>query len=487
MRVAFTNEMILLLASGLLASCAVGTDYHKPEVNLREQFLGHASVAQRSTHETANLMSWWDGFDDPILTRLITIALDQNLEMAQASARIIQSRGSLRYANAALLPSGEISAQAAHSHQSLQTPIGQLLDATPGFDRNGEFYEADLGASWEIDVFGGLRRNREAARAEYASSEASAAAIRLAITAQTADTYIAIRGLQARVAIANQQVETQKQLLSTISLQYEKGVAAELQLHQAEGALSQVQSTVPALQAGLNAAMNSLDVLLGAQPGTYRGLLANPTGVPDAPGIADAGGTAELLQRRPDLIAAERRLAATNARIGVAMSEYYPKFSLNGLLGSATTTGGHMFDGGANQGQIGLGLRWRLFDFGRVDAEIAVAKGANAEALAAYRLSVLRATQDVEDAFSELVNRESQARSLASGESSLRKAREASFTAYQAGTVSLIEVLDSDRRLLETRDGYQQAKAEAARAAVASFRALGGGWNDSATDLRADR
>ncbi|AHE54401.1 TolC family protein [Sphingomonas sanxanigenens] len=183
------------------------------------------------------------------------------------------------------------------------------------------------------------------------------------------------------------------------------------------------------------------------------------------------------MRRRPDVIAAERTLAASNARIGVAVSEFYPKISLGGLLGTATTAAGGLFTGNATQANGALGLRWRLFDFGRVDAEIKAAKGRNTEALAAYRLTVLGASQDVEDAFSILVQQEARAATLAQGETSLTRARSASFAAYKAGVASLIEVIDADRRLLETRDGAIQARAAASRGAVASFRALGGGWD----------
>jgi NodT family efflux transporter outer membrane factor (OMF) lipoprotein len=413
-----------------------------------------------------------------LLTHFVSLAVEQNLDIAQAAARVAQSRASLRYADAALLPSGNISVSAARGYQSVETPLGQVLNATPGFDRSGSAYEANLGANWEIDAFGGLRRGREAARAEYEASEAGAVATRLAVAAQTADVYVTIRGLQARIAIARQQVETRRRLLAMFRLQYEKGIAAELQMDQAEGSLTQAEAQIPALEAGLDSAMNALDVLLGVQPGTYRSELAPVAPVPAAPALAEIGTPAEMIRRRPDLIVAERRLAAANARIGVAVSEYYPKFSLGALLGSATAiASGNLFTGAASQAQGVLGLRWRLFDFGRVDAQIAAAHGQEAEALAAYRLAVLRATEDVENAFSVLVKREAQVGILTRGESSLARARANSLAAYQGGVVSLIEVLDADGNLLQARDAKAQAQTEAARAAIASFRALGGGWD----------
>jgi outer membrane protein TolC len=223
--------------------------------------------------------------------------------------------------------------------------------------------------------------------------------------------------------------------------------------------------------------MNALDVLLGVQPGTSRAELSPALPVPVAPGLAETGTPGEMIRRRPDLIVAERRLAAANARIGIAISEYYPKFSLGALLGSATIASGNLFTSGASQALGVLGLRWRLFDFGRVDAQIAAARGQEAEALAAYRLAVLRATEDVENAFSALVKREAQVGILTQGESSFARARENSDAAYRGGVVSLIEVLDADSNLLQVRDAKAQAQTEAARAAIASFRALGGGWD----------
>jgi NodT family efflux transporter outer membrane factor (OMF) lipoprotein len=348
------------------------------------------------------------------------------------------------------------------NYQSLQTPIGRVGSAFPQFQRSAQVYEVDLGASWEIDLFGG-RRARDAARADWQASEAGAVAARLSVVAQIADTYVAIRMLQARLDVARAQLDTQQRLVDLVTLQYRKGVAADLQLRQAEGALAQVRSSIPALGNQLDIAMNALDVLIGAQPGSTRTELATAAPIPTAPAIAAAGGPAALLRRRPDIIAAERTLAASNARIGVAVAEYYPKFSLSGLAGTATTAAGGMFAAGSIQANGIMGLRWRLFDFGRVDAEIRAAKGRNAEALAAYRLAVLRASQDVEDAFSTLVKQEERASTLEDGQASLTRARDASLAAYKGGAVSLIEVLDADRRLLETRDGAIEARAAATR------------------------
>jgi outer membrane protein TolC len=220
--------------------------------------------------------------------------------------------------------------------------------------------------------------------------------------------------------------------------------------------------------------------MLGVPPGTNRTEFGKAGPIPVVPQIASMGAPADLLRRRPDLIVAERRLAAANARIGVAVSEYYPKLALSALLGSATAIStGNLFSSGASQASGILGLRWRLFDFGRINAQIDQAKGQEAEALAAYRQAVLRAAEDVENAISALVKREEQTKALMQGEQSLSLARASSFSAYQKGVVSLIEVLHADENQLRTSDAKIQAQTESARAAVATFKALGGGWEES--------
>lgn len=478
------RTLALVVSTSLAAGCAVGPDYHRPQAPLAEQYIGRPAIEARTATTTANFVTWWEGFGDPQLSALVSQALVQNLDMAQAQARVAQARAALGAADAALLPSATLNGQAARAYQSLETPLGQILDATAGYNRYGNSYEANLDASWELDLFGGLRRGREATLADYQASEAGVVATRLAVAAQTADIYTTLRGLQTRLAIAQRQVDTQQELLEKVRLLHGQGLAAQFQVQQTEGQLSQVKASVPVLQTGLDAAMNALDVMLGTPPGTHRAELSGAGAIPRAPQLASTGSPADLLRRRPDLIVAERRLVAANARIGMAISEYYPTFSLSALLGSATTQGGNLFSSGAAQSAGVLGLRWRLFDFARINAQIDQAKGQQAEALAAYRQSVLRASEDVENAFSALVNRETQTATLTAGETSLSSARQSSFVAYQNGAASLIEVLNADETLLRASDAKAQAQTESARAAIAAFRALGGGWSPQHLALR---
>lgn len=471
------RSLVLIVCASVTAGCAVGPDYHRPDVPLPRHYMGQAAIERQHAAPRADLATWWEGFNDPLLTRLVSQALEQNLDLAQAAARVTQARAALGGADAALLPSGNITGSAARARQSIETPLGRLLNATPDYDRWGNAYEADLGASWEVDIFGGLRRGREAALADYQASKAGVVATRLEVAARTADIYVTIRGLQTRLRIARRRVKVEQELLAKVDLLYARGLVAEDRVRQTEGRLAQIRAAVPVLQTYLDAAMNALDVMLGSPPGTHRTELATTAPIPVTPKIASLGSPADLLQRRPDLIVAERHLAAANARIGDAISEYYPKFSLGALLGSATTiSSGNLFTSGANQTAGVFGLRWRLFDFGRIDAQIEQAKGRDAEALAAYRLAVLRATEDVENGFSALVNREEQTVTLTQGEASLARARESSSAAYRHGAASLIDVLHADETLLQASDARAQAQTESTLAAVAVFEALGGGW-----------
>jgi len=469
-----------LIVSSLCSACAVGPDYLPPESSMPKAFIGGSAAAEEKAPGYATdseLAAWWKTFGDPQLTHLVALALAQNLDLAQASARVSEARAGLDAAGAALLPSGSVTAQTSRGYQSVETPLGQVLNSAAQFARYGNAHEANLAVSWEVDLFGGLQRARQASQAEYQATVAGAVAVRLAVAAQTADTFFHIRGLQSRLEIARQQVQTQQRLRSTIALRWDKGLAAELQLRQVEAALSRAQATLPMLEAALETTMNAMDVLLGDMPGTHRAQLTGLQALPTLPAMVPAGAPGELLRRRPDIIAAERRLAASNARIGVAIAEYYPKVSLSGLIGSATSIGsGNLLSGAAAQAAAVAGLRWRLFDFARINAQINQAQAQEAQALAAYRQAVLRATQDVENALLARDRREELNTVLAQGLHSLTRAREASAAAYDKGVVSLIEVLQADESLLSVRDAQAQARAESARAAVALYKALGGGW-----------
>jgi NodT family efflux transporter outer membrane factor (OMF) lipoprotein len=455
-----------------LSGCVVGPHYAgPPETQLHafhsEPAPGSATIpAGAAASVPLALDTWWTGFNDPVLTRIVERALGQNLDLAAALARVDQARAAARAAGAQRWPEGQVQASVNQLHQSLKGPIGEIAHDLPGYFRNQRLYDAGVGAGWELDLFGGVKRGAEVAQL----------ALRVSVVAEAADAYFQVRGDQARLAIAQSQVDNDAHLLELIRLRLAKGASSDQEVAQAQALLSQARATIPPLTTAREAQLNRLDVLMGAQPGTYAEELAQPANIPAAPTIPAEQNVSDLLRRRPDIVAAERRLAASNARIGVAVAEYYPKVSLAGVLGFDSLSASQFFSAASFQPQATAGLRWRLFDFGRVDAEVAQADSVHRQALLAYRQSVLRATEDVENAFTAFAQLEIEIHALSEEVDALRRARDTSQELYLGGASSLTDVLDAERESLVAQEELAQACADSDRSAVASFRALGGGW-----------
>ncbi|MEM5461652.1 efflux transporter outer membrane subunit [Paraburkholderia phytofirmans] len=467
-----------MIVAAALAGCAVGPDYVAPKTELAP-FHNTGAVASRQTTLAApRLDSWWTGFNDPMLEKVVQRALNQNLNLQAAIARVAQARAAAQAAGAQLLPTVDAGASATAMHQSTNSPLGAIASAFPNYSRDQKEYVVGATASWEIDLAGGLRRAKAAARDEEQAAEAAQLGTRITVAADAADAYLQVRGLQARLAVAQDQVDTDARLLELVKARKRLGAADEREVAQSEALLRQARSTVPSLKVALEAQLNRLDVLMGAQPGTYAAELGeNPAIIPGVPAIGTGDQPVDVLRRRPDIIAAERHLAASNEQIGVAIADYYPKISLSGALGFDSIRGGQLFSAKSFQ-PVGTGaLQWRLFDFGKVDAEVKQARGSYAEALAQYKEAALKATEDVENAFMALSQTEVRSQELEQEVAALTRARDLSEHAYRAGSITLTDVLDADRLLLVARDDLDATKADSARAAVRTFRALGGGWD----------
>lgn len=473
-----------LAVSVFLAGCAVGPDYIAPDTNLVAIHNDGADKAKAGA-EVVPLDRWWEGFNDLALVTIVQRALNQNLDLAASMARVSQARAVAYGAGAELLPTVDMNATAFRQRQSLRGPTATVAGDSPGFKRN--IHDTTIGpaASWEIDLFGGLRREAAAAENELQAAEAEQVGTRILVAADAADAYFQVRGYQARLEIARKQIETDEHLLKLVQNRYEAGAAQGLEVAQADALLKSARATVPPLELALHQQMNRLDVLMGEQPGAYAKKLEKYTEIPSIPAVPGDAQPTEVLRRRPDIIAAERRLAASSERIGSAISEYYPKISLSGALGFDTTSGS-LFSSKSFTAIGGGALRWRLFDFGKVDALVAQAKGANAEALALYRQSVLRAAEDVENAFVGLNQTAIHVIQLQEQVDALVKARDLSEQAYRAGSITLTDVLDADRQLLAARDELDANRADAARSAVGVFRALGGGWDPAVSVAEED-
>ncbi|HEY2468370.1 MAG TPA: efflux transporter outer membrane subunit [Terracidiphilus sp.] len=473
----FTLRIVFALALGAsVTGCAVGPNYQRPSVKLQPFHNAPSIEARTASYAAPPLDQWWTGFRDAELTRIVNRALEQNLDLAAAMTRVQQARAAARGAGAQRLPSGNLSATTTTLYQSTESMTGRLASHLPGYSRNQNYYDLGFMASWETDLFGGFKKGAEAATAEAQAAEASRMGTRITVATEASDAYLQIRGAQARLNFAKEQIATDDDLVKLVQQRRDAGVASDRELAQAQAVLSQAKATIPLLTVALGAQLNRLDVLMGAPPGTYAAELTPVADIPEVPEISAFGTPTDLLRRRPDVIAAEREVAASNARIGQALAEYYPKLSLSGIVGSEALAPAHLFEQQGFQPVSIVGLRWRLFDFGRVAAEVQQARGANAEALIQYRSSVLHAAEDVEDAFSLLLESENRRNNILREIDELQRVRDRSEESYAAGVIPLTDVLDADRQLLVAKDDLAVARESAARAAVGSYRALGGGW-----------
>ncbi len=490
MRLHFSNHRRRLLIGlvTLLTGCAVGPHYTAPRLTSATIYHDQAALtAVDGQRQAPPLDTWWTGFQDPALVAIIRRVLKQNLDLAAAEARVAEARAIAHEAGVQDLPQVDLDGSAARQHQSLDSPLGKIASSLPGYERNQTLTNLDIGASWELDLAGGLRRTAQAERAEAQAASAMHDGVRVSVSAEAADAYFQARGLQSRITLAQAETATDARLLALVRQRVTDGVATRRLLAHAQAQLARTRASLPPLQSALQRQFNRLDVLMGEPPGTIAPELAQAPTRYAIPAIDTGDGPRQLLRRRPDVIAAERRLAASNARIGAALSEYYPKVSLAGLLGFESLGGGALLAAAEFQPSALVGLHWRLFDFGRIDYEVARARGANAEALARYRQAMLRATEDVEDAIATYVQSQAQTTALRQLVAARTQAKAATQEEYRAGKVNLIAVLNETRRVIIARDALTQAHADQARAAVAAFRALGGGWTPRSEEPKAAR
>ena len=416
---------------------------------------------------------WWQAFGDPLLNATEERALAGNLTLEAAAARVDQARAMARRAGAALLPSASLTGSATAERQSLNAPLGAAARKI-GLPRDYELYQAGIGAQWEIDLFGGLAAGRRAAAADAVATLAEEQAARLAVSAQVADAYLQLRALQARLALAQDQARLRGQLAALVRQRAEQGLASDFDANRADAAHAAAQASIPPLRQAIAVDLDRLGVLTGerAWPDRLREAAPLPTGFTPA---LDAEPAA-LMRRRPDLAAAEARAASAQARIGVVRAEYYPHLSLGGLVGVASVGGVSLTSGGSVTASGGAAIRWRLFDFGRLDAEMAAARGARREALAQWRNAALVASAEVGDAIAALDEGAREEAELARQAGLLARARDQARDAYGQGALSLLDVLDADRTLLEASDRLTQSREALARASVAAVRAMGGGF-----------
>ncbi len=450
----------------MLAGCTVGPDYMRPSVPLPASF-------RASSHATRGDRAWWRAFGDPTLEALETEALAGNLTIEAALARVDQARGQAGIADAAAQPSASLDASVARSRQSLNAGLGQLSRFVPDFGRTVDNGRIVLAASWELDFAGGIRR-REASRAGLVESEAGVAAARLAVTADLADAYMILRATQAQRDALRRATAMLDDQRAIMAVRVRTGAAPADALYDMSARVRDSEAQMPALDARIAAARNRIAVLMGRSPSIDDPRLATDVALVDAPDPA-IGVPADILRTRPDVAAAEARLVEANAGIGAALAQYYPSFSLSAVFGFESNRLGQLASGDSNVAQGAFGLHWRLFDFARIANDVRVARGRNREALAAYRDAVLRASQEVEDAFAQLTSVRARLAALDEQRAQLAAIAANTRRAFALGATSRDISIGADRAVVAQDLVIAGAQGDVARAVIACHRALGGG------------
>jgi len=451
----------------LLGGCLkVGPDYEPPEVKTPQNW--RVPDSPHLVPGEADIRSWWEVFRDPLLVSLVNQAAASNLDLKSAVAKVKEARARLGVARGGLLPSAEAAGNATRQRGSENTftPAGFTYDT----------YDGSLGGSWEIDLFGRIRRSVEAARADYQASQEDRVGVMVSLYAEMASSYIQVRTIQARLAAAEKNILSQKEVLELTKVRFKNGLATGLDVSQAEQVLASSEAEVPLLYDSLNQAANAVALLLARPPGAVEAELADPRPIPSPPARVALGLPADLLRQRPDVRSAERQLAAATARIGEATADLYPTFSLVGSIGLASKETGTLFNSGSRYYSFGPGFTWNLFAGGSIRAQIKVQDALTEQALLAYELSVLTALNEVDNAIIGFFQQGRRVEALQRSVTAAERTLELSLRLYKEGLKDFQSVLDAQRSLFDADNQLAQARGQLASGLVTLYKAMGGGW-----------
>jgi NodT family efflux transporter outer membrane factor (OMF) lipoprotein len=466
-----TLVILALLVGGCANLPSVGPDYHKPATKAPVQWT--EPLAGGETNGAAATAAWWKNFHDAELDSLITRAVSSNLDLRIAQSRVREARAQYSGAFANLWPTVDAGGGYSRVRASEHLPVlGSLHLPSYGDD----LHVAGFDAAWEIDVFGGKRRAVEAAKAQLSGAEFGQRDVLVTLLGEVARNYVELRGYQERLAIAHQNIEAQEKSLAITQNRFTNGLATDLDVQQALTVLSTTRAAVPTFESLIQVTTHGLEVLLGQQPGTLQTELADAAPIPSQPPRVPVGLPSELLLRRPDLSRAERQLAAATANIGVAKSDLFPKFYLTGLAGLESASADDWFTSGSRFWSAGPTVQWRIFDAGRIRANIKVKNAQQEQALAAYEQTVLTAFEEVENNLVLYAKEQTRRRSLEDAVTASQKSLNTAIRLYASGLTDFIHVLDAERSLYSAQDALAQSDRTVSANLIALYKSLGGGW-----------
>lgn len=464
------SRLGLLIALG---GCSVGPTFTKADATLPQTWKAD-NDPEVTTNEPVQ-DEWWTTLGDPNLDQLIALAASQNLPLQIAGLRIVESRAQWEIAQGRQFPQVQL---AIGSFSALGLPQ-QFSDFT-GFDRNILAYDVAFDAAWEIDIWGKYRRGVEAETATNRAAVAEREDVFVALAAEIARAYVALRTFETLVELARGNAAIQEESLRIANARFKNGATSELDPTQAATLLESTRATIPPLEFEVQAARNALSTLLGQPPGAVEQLL-KPAGIPQAPTSVPVGLPADLVRRRPDVRRAEELAAAQSARVGVAKSELYPALTIVGQVGLLAFTGGqtnsNLFSSDAFNYTVGPRIAWPIFNYGRLTGGVRVQDARFQELLVEYRQTALKAVQEVEDALVRFRNARAalvlEQKSVEAAQRSVKLAQ----VQYREGAVDFQRVLDSQRSLLAQQNSTARTSASVVTGLISLHKALGGGWS----------
>ena len=452
----------------LLTACSVGPDYKTPATEIPADF----SNAKHPDFSPNNIeLAWWKLFNDSELTALVDQTLAHNYDLKTAQANLLEARALYLDSGLNLLPT-----ITSHGNYTEQKRSLAALNNRTFVPRELKLFNTGFDAFWEIDLFGRVRRNVEASSDEVDAQEASLRDLSVSLIAEVARNYFQLRGLQTQLAVVKKNIENQAKTLEITQIKLENGRGTELDSARALAQLDSTRATLPTLQSEANQAIHRLSILTGQMPGALTQKLSQPLPLPKLPDIIPVGNPADLLRRRPDIRIAEKTLAASTARIGVATADLFPRVTFVGTLSLEARTLSGVGAAGSETYSVGPRISWAALDLARVYARIKAADAHAEASLAQYQQTVLNALEETENSLTVYNQERTRNEILRSAADASEKAQTLAHLRFDEGIADFLTVLDAEQRLLQDQNQLAASETASATALVALYKALGGGW-----------
>ena len=477
-RPVYAYGLALLLCLVTVAGCAVGPDYHPVQTPVPSTWAGPTPTpaTQPTAAAVPDLVHWWTTFDDPILSSLVERAVQSNLDLKLAEARIRQARASRGIAVGGLGPTVDAEGSFKRSLSS-GTQAGKTARVT------SNQYQAGFDAAWELDIFGGVRRNVEAADADLQAAVEGHRDVLVTLAAEVAVNYIDLRAYQQRMVTAQDNLKAQKHTAELTRKRFLVGFVGGLDVANADALVATTSAQIPLLEISSRQAIYSLSLLLGREPAALMEELSPASAIPAAPPLVPVGVPSDLLRRRPDILKAEAEIHAATARIGVATADLFPKVTLSGSMGYQSNQFGSWLDWVNRFWSFGPSVNWQIFSTGRTLSNIELQRAFQEQSFIAYQQTVLTAMQEVENALIASAKEQEHRNALMDAVAANRKAVDLATRLYIQGQTDFLNVLSAQRSLYSSEDALAQSTRTVSTNLVALYKALGGGWEELPQEL----